>query len=389
MARHLPTILQIIPSFVAGGAEQGCVDVAQALLRQGWRALVASSGGAMVPRLEKIGAQHITLPLASKNPVQMWRNVLALKQLIETENVSIIHARSRAPAWSAYLAAQLAHVPFVTTFHAAYKFKTPIKKAYNSVMAKGVRVVAISQFIAQHIQQNYAVPESRVRLIYRGLDPEYFNPDSVSFARVQALNSAWHISPEQVVVLCPGRLSPIKGQSLAIKAFAGAQKPANAVLVLLGPDQGRTAYAQQLQQLAQQLGVAENVRFVASCSDMPAAYLRAQLVLMPSQVPEGFGRVPIEAMAMQRPIIASALGAVAETIQHEQTGWALPAQSEALWQNHIAQAFAQDSARRVQMGQAGRALVQARFTLAEMQSRNIQLYQEVLSEQAAAKTDAG
>ena len=213
------SVLQVLPALETGGVERGAVDIAAAVAAAGWRALVASSGGAMVRELVRAGAEHVTLPLARKSPFALRANVASLAALIESEGVDIVHARSRAPAWSAYEAARRTGRPFVTTFHGTYNFGNALKRWYNGVMARGDRVIAISDFIADHVRRNYGVGDERLRVVPRGIDLEVFDPARVNSERIVQLAAKWRLPDGVPVVMLPGRLTRWKGQAALIDAL--------------------------------------------------------------------------------------------------------------------------------------------------------------------------
>ncbi len=282
--------------------------------------VVASSGGRLVHELERAGITHITLPLASKNPFTLRSNVWRLEEVIRAHKVDIVHARSRAPAWSAFFAAKRTGVTFLTTFHAAYKFQQPLKKFYNSIMARGERVIAISDFIARHVIENYGLAPERVRSIARGIDLFKFHPDTVTAERMFRLAQDWRLPDGLKVVLCPGRLTRIKGQLVLLDALARLPRR-DFVCLFVGSDQGRTDYSAELAAKVAQHGLEGHVMTVGECTDMPTAYMLADVVVAPSIVPEGFGRTAVEAQAMGRPVIGSDLGGMQETILPGETGW--------------------------------------------------------------------
>ncbi len=318
----MTTVLQVIPHLGAGGAEQACVDVTAGLTAAGHRALVVSAGGSRVPEIIRSGGHHIAAHVHSKNPLLMLWNALWLATVIVRHKVDIVHARSRAPAWSALWASRLTARPFVTTNHAAYKFSNPIKKFYNSVMAKGDRVIAISDFIAQQVASAYGVSRDIIRTIPRGIDLTRFDPMTIATTRTEPLHREWGVGLGQVIVLSPARLTPIKGQTTLIEAMALLPPELSHVqAVIVGDDQGRVGYRQQLQELIAVRGLQDRVKLVKHCADMPASYAMASLVVATSRVPEGFGRVPVEAMVMGVPVIATRLGGFTETISHGETGF--------------------------------------------------------------------
>lgn len=317
---NAPTILQVIPELSAGGAEQGCVDVAHAVVDQGWNSILVSNGGDRVHEVTRRKTVHISMPVHSKNPLTIWRNIARLRKIIREYRVDIIHARSRAPAWSCYFAAKAEGIPFVTTCHAAYKYESNWKRRYNSVMAKGERVISISHFITDYLKKSYGLHESRIRLAFRGIDMSKFHPNMVTPERMIALAHEWRIPDGASVILMPGRISRIKGHHFLIEAMARLQRE-DVVCVFVGSDQGRKGYVDELHDTIDALGLSGRVRIVNHCKDMPTAYMLATVVVCASMVPEGFGRVPVEAQAMGRATIATSHGATGETIKAGQTGW--------------------------------------------------------------------
>ncbi|MGC2413078.1 MAG: glycosyltransferase family 4 protein, partial [Stellaceae bacterium] len=317
-----PAVLQVIPSLVSGGVERGTIDLAGALAAAGWTAYVASSGGAMEAQLARVGVRHIKLPLHSKNPLVMRRNALALTEIIRRHKIDIVHARSRAPAWSAWSAARATRRRFVTTFHNAYDNDLPLKHWYNSVMAKGERVIAISHFVGEHVAQTYGVGPDRLRVIPRGVDTATFDPRRVSGGRVVALATWWRVPDDATVVMLPGRLTRWKGGLDFIEAIARLGRR-DLCCLLVGAEQ-RPGFRRELEKRIERLGLSGMFRIIEDCRDMPAAYVLADVVVSASSDPEGFGRVIVEAQAMGRPVVATDHGGARETIQPGVTGWLAP-----------------------------------------------------------------
>ncbi|WP_240756951.1 glycosyltransferase family 4 protein [Roseicella aquatilis] len=365
-------VLQVLPALVHGGVERGTLEIAEAVVRAGGRALVASAGGPMVPRLEALGARHVTLPLATKNPLGILRNASALAALARAEGVRIIHARSRAPAWSALLAARRSGAHFVTTYHGTYNEGLPGKRFYNSVMARGERVIAISSFIAAHIRERHGTPAERIRVIPRGVDPEQFSPAAVAPERLAALRAAWRLPAGRPVVMLPGRLTRWKGQGVLVEAMAGLPE---AVAVLVGG--GGEAFRRELEGRIAALGLEERVRLVGHAEDMPAALLLADIVVHASTDPEAFGRTVIEAQAMARPVVASDLGAPRETVQQGVTGWRVrPGDPKAL-ADTLRTALDLPDAARAEIGARARAHVLRTYTTRAMQEATLDVYREL------------
>lgn len=366
-----PAILQVLPALDAGGVERGTVEIAEAIAGEGWRALVASEGGRLVPELAAVGAQHVALPLAAKSPLAIWRNAARLTRLAREARVSLLHARSRAPAWSARLAARRLGLPYVTTWHGTYSEGFAGKRWWNSVMGSGDRVIAISRFVEAHLLAR-GVPRDRVRVILRGVDLRRFDPARVETSRVAALRGAWGAGDAPVLLL-PGRLTRWKGAPTAILGLAGLEAPA--VLVLAGDAQGRAGFAGELRALAAQAGVGDRVRIAGHVADMPAALLAADVVLHCSTSPEAFGRVVTEAQAMARPVIAADLGGPVETVEEGVTGFRVPPGDPQALAAAVARVLAMPAEQRRALGGRARAGVP---TLAAMQRATLDVYRELL-----------
>ncbi len=377
-----PVVLQVLPSLVTGGVERGTVEITQAVARAGWTALVASAGGRLVGAVEHAGGRHVTLPLEAKNPLSILRNAGRLARLIRAEGVSLVHARSRAPAWSAFLAARRTGVRFVTTYHGTYGESLPFKRRYNAVMAKGEVVIAASRYIADLVATRHGVDPERIRVIPRGVDPASFDPAAVSGARLARLALAWDLPDHAPVVMLPGRLTGWKGQAVLIDALARLERT-DAVAVLVGSDQGRSGYTAGLHRQAEALGVAARLRVVGDCADMPAALLLADVVVSASTAPEAFGRVVIEAQAMARPVIATDLGGPVETVETGVTGWRVPPGDPDALAAALDAVLALPAEAREAMGARAREAVLARCTTRAMQAATLEVYREVLAGDAA------
>lgn len=375
------TVLQVLPRLVQGGVERGTIDVAAALVAAGWNAIVASEGGPMVRELDRIGATHLTLPLASKNPFVIRANVDRLAAVIARYEVDIVHARSRAPAWSARYAAKRTGRHFVTTFHNAYGLGSVLKRHYNAVMATGERVIAISNFVGEHAASVYGVPPERLRVIPRGVDVTRFDPDTVSPERMIRLMRGWRLPDGAHTVLLPGRLTRWKGQLVFIEAMARLKRPDVHALIL---GTGDARYRRELEAAIVASGAGASFRFVDDCADMAAAYMLADVVVSASTSPEGFGRVIIEAQAMGRPVIATAHGGAQETIIPGDTGWLVPPGDADALAAALAQALDQDESARLAMSRREIAHVREQFTSALMAARTLAVYDELVPQTAAA-----
>ena len=370
-----PVILQVLPSMVTGGVERGTVEIAQAIVQSEGVALVASAGGPLSASIERAGGRHFTLPLKTKNPLGIWRNAARLEALIRAENVRIVHARSRAPAWSAWLACQRTGAHFVTTYHGTYSEDFPLKRRYNAIMARGEIVIAASRFIADLIKAQHGVPEERIRVIPRGVDTAIYDPAIIVPDRLFRLARTWRLPDGAPTVVLPGRLTSWKGHAVLLEAMARLQRP-DVCCVFVGSDQGRTAYTKSLLAQAASLGIAEQVRLVGHCEDMPAAMMLSDVVVHASTKPEAFGRVVIEAQAMGRPVVAADLGGPVETVEHEVTGWRVPPGNPEALAGAIAHALSLDADARRDLGERARASVP---TVRAMQDATLDVYEEVLT----------
>jgi glycosyltransferase involved in cell wall biosynthesis len=375
-----PTILQVLPSLGTGGVERGTIEMTQAISAAGGVALVTSAGGPLVPQIERAGGRHITLPLMTKDPVNILVNGFSLRRLIARERVQLVHARSRAPAWSAWLAARRADVPFITTWHGVYHEGVPGKRLYNGVMARGERVIAISRYVAATLQNRYRVNPEHIRIIPRGVDPVLFDPENTLGDRVHRLAQAWRLPPGAPVVMLPARLTRWKGAEMLLTAMAGLSQKGfgDMFTVFVGGDQGRVEYRRQLEQRAEHLGLAGRVRLAGNCDDMPAALMLADVVVCPSLKPEPFGRAVIEAQAMQRPVIAADHGGATETIFDGETGWRVPPGDAPALAEMIGYVLGLSADARAELGANARASVLAGFTTAAMQAATLDVYAEVL-----------
>lgn len=376
-------ILQIIPNLGAGGAEQAVVDMNAALIKAGAQSFVVSAGGHRVATIAEAGGTHIQLAAASKNPLTILANGHRLTALIKHHKIDVIHARSRAPAWSAWLAAQQTGCGFVTTFHAAYAYGSRVKKAYNRIMTRGHRIIAISDFIAHHIAHDYAIAPHRIARIHRGVDMAQFEPSTIAPHRLDNLRSLWRLTPQHKIILLPARLSRIKGQTLLIEAMRLLQQqgdlPDDVVAVIIGSDQGRNHYSQELLEKIIGYDLRSRVVLAEHCDDMPAAYALANMVVVPSLVPEGFGRVPVEAQAMGVPVIASDLGAMRETIIANETGWLVPPDDPAALAADIMRVLHLPILARHDLAKQAMAHVRQHFDLQNMSQQTLAVYHEVMA----------
>jgi len=374
-----PVIMQVIPELGPGGAEQGCIDIAAELVRAGGTAIVVSHGGSRVHELARAGAQHINLPVHSKNPLIIWRNIKKLRYLIEKHNVDIVHVRSRAPAWSAYYACEKTKARFMTTCHAPYNINGKLKRFYNSAIAKGERVIAISNHVANYLLQNYKIDPRNIRLIHRGVALEKFHPTTISPAQIIKVSAQWRLPDGASVVMLPGRITRWKGHHVLIDAMAKLNRP-DVFCVFIGSDQGRTEYREELEKAIQEKNLGGQIRIIDHCDDMPAAYMLATVVVSASTDPEGFGRIPIEAQAMGRPIVATDHGGAQETILRNETGWLVPSNNSDEMAQAIEEALNLTPEQRSVLATRAMAHIAHNFTKELMADKTLNVYAELLQE---------
>lgn len=376
------TLLQVVPELETGGAEQTTIDVAHAVVKAGGKALVATRGGRMTSRLEADGGRLAEMPVQSKNPLVMLGNASRLVHLIRREKVSVVHARSRAPAFSALWAAHATRTPFVATYHGVYKAKSSLKRWYNAVMTRGDLVIANSDYTRAHVLAEHALDPARVVTIPRGVDLDRFTPSWVTGDRVEALKVAWGIAPNdgRTRILLAGRLTRIKGHLTIIEAAAKlrARGRRDFLILFAGDDQGRTGYREELTRAIAEAGLSDEVRLVGHCDDMPAAYMLSDLAILPTLVPESFGRAAVEPQAMGRPVIASNEGGTAETVVDGVTGWLAPPGDAEAWAEAIGRALDLGPGKRLEIGQAGANRARQLYSVDAMCEATLSAYERVL-----------
>ena len=370
-----PVVMQVLPALDAGGVERHVLTLAAAVAGAGGVSIVASSGGRLVPTVERAG-RHLALPLERRGPLAIRANARRLEAAIREHGVNLVHAHSRAPAWAAWLAARRTGVPLVTTYHGTYSEGLPGKRLYNSVMARGARVIAPSRFVAGMVSARHATPPERLRVVPHGVDTRIFDPEVVVPDRLVRMAAGWRVPDGAPTILLPGRLTRWKGQAVLIKALARMQRR-DAVVLLTG-DARRQGYAKELAALAETLGLGERVRMVGHIEDMPAALILSDVVVNASTDPEAFGLVIAEALAMERPVIASDHGAARETVAQGETGWRVPPGDETALAARLDAVLAMTQAQRQAIGRAARAFVLAHHDLARMQEATLDVYEELL-----------
>jgi glycosyltransferase involved in cell wall biosynthesis len=383
---HRPlSVLQIVPRMEIGGVERGAIEITEAITREGGRALIATAGGKMLPRAVKAGGEVIAMNVDTKNPLNLWQNARLLARLIQDLGIDIVHARSRAPAWSAYWATRRTGTPFITTYHGAYSENFPLKRRYNSVMARGRPVIAVSEFIRNRVIGRHGVAPDQVVVIPRGADIAVFSEEAVGNERAVKLADQWGLLDDpRPVIMLPARLSRLKGAEDLIDAAdrLRAMRGNDFLILLVGEDNGG-GHAEVLRRRIEKLGVGDCVHLAGGCTDMAAAYKLASVVVSTSTRPEAFGRAIVEAQAMGRPVIATDHGGARETVVHGSTGWLYPPGDIARLTIEANKALNLDPSERAHMGMAARARIHARYTVAAMQRATLNVY-----EQAAGRTFA-
>ena len=365
-------VLQVIPRLGYGGAETGCYDLAHYLHEQDCKSYIVTSGGELIKYIDKKKVKLIKLPVQSKNPLLILINSIALTLLILFLNISIVHARSRAPAWSCYIATKITRRKFVTTFHGTYNFKNSIKKFYNSIMVKSDVLIAGSNFIFSHISENYQkflISKKKLLVIFRGINTEYFDSDAIKKKDIDKLKATWKIEDNKKIILLPGRLTAWKGQEMFIEAinlFKQSNPELDFVAVILGDDQGRTVFRKKLERLVEQFNLTQNIKFVDNCNVMPVAYYISDVIVSSSIEPEAFGRVSVEAQAMKKPIIASNIGGSKETVIDNKTGLLFESGNPKSLCDKLNEIIKLDTLTLDLMGREGRKNVINRFNIEKM-----------------------
>ena len=372
-------VLQVLPELGQGGVELGTIEIASELQKRGIENYVASEGGRMEYNLERIKVKHFTLPLKTKNIFKMYLNSLRLARIIKKYGITIVHARSRAPAWSAYWAAKRCGVHFVTTFHGTYGLGPwGIKKFYNKIMTYGERVIAISNHIKQHILKNYKTDESKIRLIHRCVNMENFNVETTSAERMIKYLEDNNIPEDKPIVTLIGRLTNWKGQKLLIEALHLIDNE-DFFCVIIGDDQGRKKYSSELRKMIANYNMTDRFLFIRNVKDIPAAMMVSDVVLSTSIEPEAFGRIAIEGQAMGRVVVASNIGGSVETVIDGVTGRLYESTSAEALAKAIEWALHLSTAEREKIGAAGIKNVKEHFTKQIMCDKTIAVYKELIN----------
>ena len=365
-------VLQVIPKLGYGGAETGCYDLAHYLSENNCSSYIITSGGDLIKYINKKKVKIIRLPVHSKNPILIFFNSIILVFIILFYQISIVHVRSRAPAWSCLLATKITRRKFVTTFHGTYNFSNPIKKLYNSVMTRSDLIIAGSNFIFSHININYSKylnAKKKFLVIFRGINVDYFDPTTTHESDENKLISNWKLKKDKKIILMPGRLTAWKGQKIFIEALDLVNKELGYeafYAIILGSDQGRNIYTKKIKRLTEQYRLTNQLKFIDHCKDMSLAYKVSDLVVSASIEPEAFGRVAVEAQSMQKPIIASNIGGSIETIINDKTGFLFESGNPVALSKKIIEVLNLDESTLKSMGNEGRKNVIKKFNVEKM-----------------------
>ena len=377
-------VLQVIPKLGYGGAETGCYDIAHFLSEKDCGSFIATSGGELLKFVKKNKVGILKLPVHSKNPLLIFLNALILSFFIIFKKINIVHARSRAPAWSCYLACIITNTIFVTTFHGTYNFKNKFKKFYNSIMLRSKLTIAGSNFIFEHINNNYNEylnKKNKLRVIFRGINIDYFNQKNVSMLKQEKLKAEWLLEPNNFTILMPGRLTSWKGQEKFIESLNILIEDFNITnfqAILLGSDQGRKVYSKKLLSLAERYSLTKKIKFISHCKDMPLAYSLADVVVSASIEPEAFGRVAVEAQSMGKPIIASNIGGSKETVLNKKTGFLYKYDDPRELAKNLNTVIQLNQEELKLMGNEGRKNIAKKFDVEAMCDSNLREYKKLL-----------
>jgi glycosyltransferase involved in cell wall biosynthesis len=378
-------VLQVIPKLGFGGAETGCYDLAHFLAEKECKSFLITSGGELLKFVRRDKVKVIRLPVQSKNPIIMFINSIIIFFIILLYNIDIVHARSRAPAWSCLWACFLSRKKFVTTFHGTYNFSSKLKFFYNSVMVRSKLIIAGSNFIFNHINNNYQKylnsKKKKLMVIFRGINLEYFNSKNVSEKKVNELAQNWNVNKNDFIILLPGRLTRWKGQEIFIHALSlliANHGKNNFHAIILGSDQGRNIYSKKLSLLVERYRLGKKITFIKNCKEMPITYKLADVAVSSSIEPEAFGRIAIEAQAMSIPIIASNIGGSRETVLNGKSGLLFKSEDAKELANIINKLMTMDKKSLSLMGELGRKNVEKKFNVDQMCQTTFTEYKKLL-----------
>ena len=379
-------VLQVIPKLGYGGAETGCYDIAHYLSEKDCGSYIATSGGDLLKFVKKNKVGIFKLPVQSKNPIIVFVNAIMLTFLIIFKKINIVHARSRAPAWSCYLACLLTNTIFVTTFHGTYNFNNKFKKFYNSIMLRSKLTIAGSNFIFGHINENYSEylnKKKKLRVIFRGINVDYFSQKNISILKQEKLKKEWELESNKFTILMPGRLTTWKGQEKFIESLNILIEDYNITnfqAIVLGSDQGRKVYSKKLHSLVERYTLTKKVKFINHCREMPLAYSLADVVVSASIEPEAFGRVSVESQSMGKPIIASNIGGSKETVLNKKSGFLYKHDDPRELAKNLNTVIQLNQEELKSMGNEGRKNITKKFDVEIMCDSNLREYKKLLKD---------
>ena len=370
-------ILQILPALNSGGVERGTIEIAEATIAAGHKSFVISSGGTLVYKLDKLGAKHIYLPVNKKNIFTIWGNSKKIEKIIKKYNIDIVHARSRVPAWSAYLACKNTKAKFVTTFHGVYSGTSKLKKYYNSVMLKGEKIIAVSNFIAKHIKDNYNFQNSeKLITIHRGVDFSIFDKDKARVEAISGYINNWHIPEDKKIILLPGRITEWKGHKFFLESLA-LLKNKNYFAIIVGSSENHQQYKKRLEKQIEELNLDDKIIIKESVSDLINLYQISDIIVSASQRPEAFGRVMPEVGAMGKIILATKHGGATETVIDDKTGFLAAHDDAQKFAETIDKILALSEKEILSIGEKAKKFALDNFSISLMQQKTIKLYESL------------
>lgn len=371
------TILQVVPALVSGGVERGTLEIAKTLANKGYKSIVLSSGGPLVEQLEEHGSIHITYDVASKNPLKIWQNAKKIRTIVQEHNVDVIHARSRAPAWSCGLAARATNTKFITTFHGIYNFNNFIKKRYNKIMTEGDVVIAVSNYVKNHIIDNYHVNEDRIRVIHRGVNHREFDKSKLDEKTITAFREKYKVPKDAKVLLLPARFTAWKGHMCLLDALEEIRDE-NFYCIMAGDLARHPNYVTKVRDRIFDSRMQAKVQIFGNEPDIKSLYGISDIVLSTSIEPEAFGRTIIEAQSMEKMVIASGIGGAAETIENDISGFHFESGNKSQLANKIKECIAMlGSESEKTITTTARKCVIDKFSLDKMLASVLSVYEEV------------
>jgi glycosyltransferase involved in cell wall biosynthesis len=380
------TVLIVVPTLDGGAADAGAVELVRILQNAGHRTVVASRAGRLAADVTSAGAEFVALDTGTNNPVAILSNAAALSRLVRDKKCDVIHAFGRAGAWSALIAAKLRGIPFVTSWYKGFQEQNFLKRLYNSVMARGARVFAVSDQIAQLINDRYGTPWDKIAVVPCSIDFDRFDPAHVTHARIDAVRNSWGVKPETKVILVTGRIIRRKGHHVVVKAVRRLKDMGlkDFLFVFVGEDRGRTHYTGELWDQVLATGTMDVIRMAAPVSDMPAAYAASCVVVSGAVQPEGVQRALLEAQAMARPVVVSDLAAGPDVVltapavpEGRVTGLRFPSGDEAALATALLRLLFLSEPARNAMGRRGREWVLGHFDGDGVAAQTLRLYSEI------------